>query len=192
MPFFPAFYLVISLTLRHYTYTSSATASCTSPGTLGLVPPSNWFCSSLSSGPASSSSDFEATSLSGRQVFAEDSGRMASQPWHCPWCRKDVKASYNNCGFYGAHWSDRVQSSHKSSRRRRQTPGCSQQHRDYAGHWDESETTPWTASTQRQAHQLPRARAKATKPPARQAPSQSELQRNRGICLHRNQNGTPM
>ena len=29
-----------------------------------------------------------------------------AQPWHCTWCKKDIKGTFSNCGFCGAHWTE--------------------------------------------------------------------------------------
>ena len=100
--------------------------------------------------------------------FALRRAVMANQQgaWWCAWCRKDVKAAFNHCGFCGASWQDSARHSGKPKSPRR----CSRrknQDWNYAGGWNEDEDY---AQSPRTRPQSPRqAPAPPKKAPAKAA-----------------------
>eukprot|EP00435_Cladocopium_sp_Y103_P060516 s279_g22.t1 len=84
--------------------------------------------------------------------------------WWCIWRRKDVKASFNHCGFCGASWQDcqsagtRPKSPRKNSRRRNQNW-------NYTGDWQ----SVWPRTGQPKPKSP---RKKAMKSPARPHPKE--------------------
>eukprot|EP00435_Cladocopium_sp_Y103_P074421 s70_g48.t1 len=98
------------------------------------------------------------------EAWTAEAAEMASQQaWWCAWCRKDVKAAFNHCGFCGASWqeSQQQQQQPRAQSRRRQTW-------NYTGDWHSQDQGPWAPQTKQHKPKPKSPRRRGNKSPRQQ------------------------
>eukprot|EP00435_Cladocopium_sp_Y103_P041565 s2036_g11.t1 len=101
-----------------------------------------------------------------------------TQPWHCTWCRRDVKGSFNNCGFCGTHWQDCVSQQAPTPRAPKSPSRRQPGNWTYSGQWETTDHAgqwhgPPRPKSPRQPRKSPRRTPKQqNRNPPRKAPPQ--------------------
>eukprot|EP00435_Cladocopium_sp_Y103_P048620 s432_g14.t1 len=116
---FLVYLVVIQIVNGDYIHSSQKVPATACLGSSSLVLAQNSSCAFVTRWPA--------------RIRAEMAS--ANQPWFCTWCRKDVKATFNNCGFCGTHWQDCVSAPRPKSPRRQPR----QEAWTYAGTWNQQQ-----------------------------------------------------